>query len=70
MAINKSIIEGNWNQFRGEVLSQWGKLTDDDIDQAKGDVTKLIGRLQELYGYERDEAEKKIQSLEGNLGKK
>jgi uncharacterized protein YjbJ (UPF0337 family) len=26
-------IKGNWKQFRGEVQKQWGKLTNDDLDQ-------------------------------------
>ena len=29
-------IEGNWKQVKGKVKEQWGKLTDDDIDQIAG----------------------------------
>ena len=35
----------------------WGKLTNDDLDQVEGNATKLIGRLQERYGYAKEEAE-------------
>lgn len=67
MGLNKSIIEGNWRQFRGEALKQWGKLSQDDVDEAEGDVTKLVGKLQELYGYSRAEAEKKVDALKDRL---
>jgi uncharacterized protein YjbJ (UPF0337 family) len=56
--MNKDILEGNWKQFKGEVQKQWGKLTDDQLDQIQGSQEKLLGELQESYGLTRDEAEK------------
>ena len=53
-------IAGNWKQFRGEVRTQWGKLTDDDLEQARGERDKLVGRIQERYGIAKDEAEKQV----------
>ncbi|MGO8499833.1 CsbD family protein, partial [Rhizobium ruizarguesonis] len=29
-------IEGNWKQAKGKIKDQWGKLTDDDLDQIAG----------------------------------
>jgi len=26
-------VEGNWKQVKGKIKEQWGKLTDDDLDQ-------------------------------------
>ena len=45
--MNEDILKGKWKQLKGEVKSQWGKLTDDDLDRAEGDAEKLIGRVQE-----------------------
>lgn len=56
--MNWDIAEGNWKQFKGKVKEKWGKLTDDDLDRAGGKRDQLIGRLQERYGYSRDEAER------------
>jgi uncharacterized protein YjbJ (UPF0337 family) len=56
--MNKDVLEGNWKQFKGEVQKQWGKLTDDQLDQIQGSQEKLLGQLQESYGLSRDEAEK------------
>jgi len=41
--MNWDRIEGNWKQFKGRVQSQWGKLTDDDLDVIKGDRDRLAG---------------------------
>ncbi|MBV9053246.1 MAG: CsbD family protein, partial [Hyphomicrobiales bacterium] len=39
---------------------KWGKLTDDDMHVIEGKRTELAGRLQERYGYAKDEAENNI----------
>jgi uncharacterized protein YjbJ (UPF0337 family) len=58
--MDENILKGKWHQLKGEVKSQWGKLTDDDLDRAEGDAEKLIGRVQERYGYQRDEAKREV----------
>ena len=54
------ILEGKWNQFKGNVKQKWGKLTDDELDQIQGKRDKLIGVLQEKYGKNKMEAEKEV----------
>ena len=58
--MNWDRIEGNWKTFKGEVRQKWGKLTDDDIDVINGKREELAGRLQERYGYQKEQAEKEI----------
>jgi uncharacterized protein YjbJ (UPF0337 family) len=58
--MNEDILKGKWRQIKGEVKSRWGKLTDDDMDRVEGDAEKLIGRVQERYGYQRDEAQREV----------
>jgi uncharacterized protein YjbJ (UPF0337 family) len=58
MAINWDIIKGKWNQVKGEARKQWGDLTDSDWEQIAGERDKLIGKLQERYGWSREEAER------------
>jgi uncharacterized protein YjbJ (UPF0337 family) len=57
-------VEGNWKQFKGEIKQQWGKLTDDELDQIEGKRDKLVGRIQERYGIAKDEAERQVNSWE------
>jgi len=63
--MNQDIFEGKWKEMRGQVKEWWGKLTDDDLDQAGGKVDQLIGLLQQKYGYTRERAEQEFnQKLE------
>ncbi len=62
----KDILEGNWNQVKGKVKEQWGKLTDDDLAVINGERDQLIGRLQERYGYDKSRAEKEVEDFFGN----
>ena len=61
--MDENILKGKWHQLKGEVKAQWGKLTDDDLDRAQGDAEKLIGRVQERYGYQRDEAMREVDAF-------
>lgn len=57
-------IAGNWKQFKGEVRRQWGKLTDDEVEQMAGERDKLVGKIQERYGIAKDEANRQVQAWE------
>ena len=59
--MNQDILAGKWKQMRGEVKMWWGKLTDDEIDRIGGEKDKLIGLIQEKYGYTREQAEQEIE---------
>ena len=62
--MNTDTLKGKWHQIKGEAKVQWGKLTDDDLDQAAGHTEKLIGLLQEKYGYARERAEQEVSDFE------
>ena len=57
-SVNRNILEGKWRQLKGSMTQYWAKLTDNDLEYIQGSYEKLIGRLQERYGYTRDQAEK------------
>jgi uncharacterized protein YjbJ (UPF0337 family) len=54
--MNRDILEGQWKQIKGRVKQQWGRLTDDELDQLTGSYEELAGLIQERYGYSREEA--------------
>lgn len=62
--MNKDQIIGNWKQFKGEARRQWGKLTDDQLNQVEGNRQKLAGEIQEAYGIALGEAERQIEEWE------
>ena len=41
--MNPDIIKGKWAQIRGKLKEKWGKLTDDDVNQAQGHYEYLVG---------------------------
>ncbi len=65
--MNWDIVQGKWKQMTGAAKENWGKLTDDDLDQAAGQRDKLIGKIQEKYGIARDEAEKQVDAWSSKL---
>jgi uncharacterized protein YjbJ (UPF0337 family) len=58
--MNRDVFEGKWKQLKGEMKRQWGKLTDDEFDQIEGNKDKLVGLVQERYGYARDRAAQEV----------
>ncbi len=55
--MNSDTLKGQWKQLRGLVKKHWGRLSDDDITQIRGDREILLGKIQELYGRSREQAE-------------
>jgi uncharacterized protein YjbJ (UPF0337 family) len=62
--MNKDQWQGKWRQVRGTIKKEWGKLTDDDLDQVQGDYDRLIGTIQERYGTRREEIERRFKALQ------
>jgi uncharacterized protein YjbJ (UPF0337 family) len=54
---NDDVFEGRWKQIKGDAKRFWGNLTDDDLDRSEGNRDKLVGALQERYGWEKSRAE-------------
>ncbi|WP_343485550.1 CsbD family protein [Allomuricauda sp. d1] len=58
------ILEGYWNELKGEAQKSWGKLTHNELDQVAGDTKKLEGLLQQKYGHSVEEARKEVDKLQ------
>jgi len=58
--MNSDVFAGKWKQVRGQVKEWWGKLTDDDLERVEGQFDRLVGMLQERYGWARKRAEEEI----------
>ena len=58
--MNADVFAGKWKQAKGQVKEWWGKLTDDDLTRVEGNRDKLVGVLQERYGYAKERAEQEI----------
>lgn len=53
-------ISGNWKRFKGSIKQRWGKLTNNEIQQAQGRREALNGFIQARYGIDREAADRQI----------
>jgi uncharacterized protein YjbJ (UPF0337 family) len=65
--MNWDQLEGQWKQVKGSAKTQWGKLTDDDLDIIAGKRDQLVGKIQEHYGLAKEQAERDIESWYGSI---
>jgi len=65
--MNQDIIKGKWKQLSGSAKQAWNKLTDDDLGVADGHREYLVGKLQERYGWAKDQAEDEVRKFEKSL---
>ena len=65
--MNWDQVKGNWKQFTGKIKAKWGKLTDDDLTTIAGKRDQLAGKLQEKYGYAKDQAERELDEFASGL---
>lgn len=61
--MNWKQIEGKWNEVVGKARTKWGKLTDQDLEQAKGRRDQLVGKLQQRYGKSKEWAEQQADAF-------
>jgi uncharacterized protein YjbJ (UPF0337 family) len=64
--MNDDIFKGKWTQLKGNIKEQWGKLTDDEIEQLDGRKDQLVGKVQERYGIARDQAARDVDNWLNN----
>ena len=58
--MNRDTLKGKWTELKGSIRTQWGKLTDDDVDQVQGEFEQLLGRIQQRYGRTREEVSAEV----------
>jgi uncharacterized protein YjbJ (UPF0337 family) len=55
--VNTQVLQGQWNQVRGQLKKKWGQLTEDDLKFANGNLDQLVGRIQHKTGEAREAIE-------------
>lgn len=63
MNVNENTIKGKWLEIKGELQKAWGKITDDEFEQTKGDMKAIGGLIQQKYGNERTDYERKLSDI-------
>ena len=53
-------LTGRWEQLKGQVKTQWGRLTDDDLAEVEGQRDQLVGKVRERYAIAQEEAQRQV----------
>ena len=53
-------IKGNWTEVTDKIKLTWGKLSEQDLTAIAGRREQLSRLLQEKYGYDKVDAENKV----------
>ena len=58
--MNEDVIKGKWKEIKGGIKQKWGKLTDDDLNVIEGRREQLEGKLQQRYGFAKEQIHKDV----------
>jgi uncharacterized protein YjbJ (UPF0337 family) len=68
--MNWDQIKAEWKEVRGKARVAWGKLTDDDLEQIRGNSDQLVAALQRRYGVAKEEAQRQVSEWTQKLKQK
>ena len=61
--MNENTMHGKWLEIKGEVQKAWGKLTDDELTQTKGDMKSIGGLIQQKYADQHETYGQKLNDI-------
>jgi uncharacterized protein YjbJ (UPF0337 family) len=61
--LNEEQFKGRWKEIKGGIRNLWGKITDDELEQTKGDLTEITGLVEQRYGETKEEIKEKYEQL-------
>lgn len=65
--MNWDQIKAQWKDVKGKARVQWGKLTDDELAQIRGNREQLEAALQKRYGVAKEEARRQVDEWTAKL---
>ena len=68
--MNEENLKGKWLELKGEILNTWGKLTEDELAKAKGNIASLAGIIQQKNGTAKEQVSDELRSLFKRYGEK
>ncbi len=57
------VMQARWAELRHEAHLRWNKLTDEDLDNTTGQLTRLVDLVQNRYGVSRREAQREVEKF-------
>ncbi len=59
MSISRK-IQGNWHEIKGAIKENWGKITDNELNEINGHREKLVGMIMKKYNLSEKSAENAV----------
>ncbi len=53
--------EGAWDRFKGKAREAWGDLTDQEMEQARGNWEQFVGFVKQKTGESVESVERKVE---------
>ena len=63
MTTSQDVSSGKWKEIKGEVQKAWGKLTNDELEETKGDMKAIGGLIQQKYGKAKEDYNEKLSGI-------
>lgn len=65
--MNTETIKSDWTKIKGKIKERFGKLTDESIESLKGNLDLLSAKLQSVYGYAKEQADREYSGFKASL---
>lgn len=54
-------MEGAWDKFRGKAREEWAELTDQELEEARGNWEQFVGTVKQKTGESAESIERKLE---------
>lgn len=61
--LNQEQFNGKWKEIKGGIRNLWGRITDDELESLKGNITEVTGLVESKYGETKEEIKAKFDQL-------
>jgi uncharacterized protein YjbJ (UPF0337 family) len=61
--LNQEQINGKWSEIKGGVRNLWRDISEEELDQVKGNIQSVSGIVQQHYSESKESIKKKLENL-------
>lgn len=65
--MNSPYMKSEWGRVKIMVKARFSKLPDETIESLRGNLDRLSGTLQSIYGYEKEQADRELADVKASL---
>lgn len=60
-------FKSKWKSTKSEIAKKWTEITDDELEQTRGDLSKITDLIQKKYGETRESVQERLKSFVKNI---